>query len=98
LTIFGDVHPSDRLGLICPTSEFFRQFVQPAVLAIFLDVPECLAVHPGRAVVGTAAIVGMLQDVPAVQLVIEGVEPIVRRVLRFGVQRRLQLPNLVWRY
>ena len=42
---------------------FGRQFVQPPVAAVRLDVLEGLAVDPRRAVVGTAAQVGELQDV-----------------------------------
>ena len=94
---FGDVHASDRLGSVRLVPEFFRQFVQPPVHAVRLDVREGLAVDPRCAAVGTAAGVGEPQDVAAVHLVVQRVEPIVGRVLRFGVQRRLQLPNLQWR-
>ena len=47
-------------GSIRLLPEFFRQFVQPAVHAVRLDVLERLAVDPRRAVVGTAAVVGEL--------------------------------------
>ena len=47
--------------------------------------------------VGPAAFVGEAQDVAAIDLVVEGVEAVVGRVLRFGVQRRLERPNLQWR-
>src|SRR5512135_2102714 len=51
-----------------------------------------------RAVVGTAADVGPLQDVSAVYLVVQRVEPIGGRPLRFGMQRLLELLNLWWRW
>ena len=47
-----------------------------------LDTSRCSSVMK-------AAKEGPLQNVLAVQFVIQGVEPITRRVLRFGVQRRL---------
>ena len=84
-------------GLIRLLPELFRQFVQPLVRTVRLDVREALAVDPRCAAVGTAAHVGEPQNVAAVHLVVQGIEPIVGRVLRFGVQRRLQLPNLHWR-
>src|SRR5262249_52948821 len=56
-----------------------------------------LTVHPRGAVVGAAAQVGELQDVPSVHLVVQRVEPITRRSLRFGMQRRLEFLNLRWR-
>ena len=89
---------ADRPGLIRLVSEFFRQFVQPPVASQLLDVVEALAVDPGHAAISQAADKGPLQDVSAVHLVVQGVKPVVRRVLRFGVQRRLQLPNLHWRW
>mgnify|MGYP001564741527 CR=1 FL=1 len=42
---------------------------------------------PDLNVVGTAASVGVLEDIHSVELVVERVEPIARRSLRFGVQR-----------
>ena len=70
-------------------SEFFRQFVQPSVNAILLDVVETLAVDPWHAAVSPTALIGEAQNITAINLVVEGVKPIVWRVLRFGVQRRL---------
>ena len=78
-------------------SQFGRQFVEPSVAPVRLDVLEGLAVHPRGAVVGATAQVGELQDVPSIHLVVEGVEPIPRRSLRFGMQRRPEFLNLRWR-
>ena len=65
--------------------------------AIRLDVVERLAVHTRRAVVDAAAGVRECQDVTAVHLVVEGIEAIVRRALRFRVQGGLKFPNRRWR-
>ena len=86
---FRDEHAPDRLGTIRFVLEFFRQFVQPPIFSVRLDVRETLAVDPLCAVVDTTADEGPLQDVSPIQLVVQSVEPVVRRVLRFGVQRRL---------
>ena len=91
-------HASHGVRSIRSLPQFGRQFVQPPVAAVRLDVLEGLAVHPRRAVVGTAAQVGELQDVSSVHLVVQPVEPIPGRSLRFGMQRRLELLNLRWRY
>ena len=90
---FREVHPTHGLGLVRLASQVTRQFVQPAFHAIRLDVVEGLAVDPRRPTVGTAAAEGDLQDVPTVHLVVEGIEPIAGRSLRFGMQRLLEFPN-----
>jgi hypothetical protein len=94
---FRDVHASDRSRDVRSLAEVIRQFVQPPVHAVGLDVLERLAVESRRATVGTAAGVGPRQHVSSVQLVVQRIEPIVGRLLRFGVQRRLEFPNLRWR-
>jgi len=93
---FRDEHTTHRVRSIRSLSQFGRQFVEPPVAPVRLDVVEGLAVHPRGAVVGAAAQVGELQDVPPVHLVVVGVEPILRRSLRFGMQRRLEFLNLRW--
>ena len=95
---FREEHAPDRLRSVRLRLQFRRQFVQPAVPAIRLDVLERLAVDPWCAAVGTATRVGRLQHIPAVHLVVQRVEPIVGRPLRFGMQRLLELLNLGWRY
>ena len=94
---FGDVNPSHRPGMIGSISEFLDHFVEPPVQAIRLDVLETLAIDPRRAVVVTATDVGELQDVATIHLVVQRIEPIARRSLRFGVQRLLEFLNLRWR-
>src|SRR5262249_15291125 len=93
---FRDEHATHGVRSIRSSSQFGRQFVEPSVAPVRLDVLEGLAVHPRGAVVGPAAQVGELQDVPSVDLVVQPVEPIVRRSLRFGMQRRLEFLNLRW--
>jgi hypothetical protein len=90
---FRDVHASDRLGTVRSLAEVVRQFVQPSVQAVRLDVLERLAVDPRCAAVATTARVGPLQNVAAVHLVVQRVESIGGRLLRFGVQRHLEFLN-----
>ena len=85
LAVLGDVYPSDRLGLVRSLAQFLRQFVQPLFFAVRLDHREGYPVDAFHATVDTAAMVGVGQDVLAINLVVEGVEPVARRSLRFGV-------------
>ena len=94
---FRDEHTAHRVRSIRSLSQFGRQFVEPSVSPVRLDVLEGLAVHPRGAVVGATAQVGEFQDVPAIHLVVQPVEPIPRRSLRFGMQRRPEFLNLRWR-
>ena len=94
---FRDEHATHGVRPIRSLSQFGRQFVEPSVSPVRLDVREGLAVHPRGAVVGATAQVGELQDVPAIHLVVQPIEPILRRSLRFGMQRRLEFLNLRWR-
>src|SRR3954463_10518207 len=71
--------------------------VQPPVQAVRLDVLERLVIDPRCAAVGTAADVGPSQHVATVHLVVQHVEPIVGRSLRFGMQRLLEFLNPGWR-
>jgi hypothetical protein len=57
-----------------------------------------LTIHPGRALVRKATAVGKCQDIATPHLVIQRVEAIVGRAIRFGMQRLPQLLNLGWRY
>jgi hypothetical protein len=88
-----DVHSPNRLWMIRPIPEFFRRFVQPSLQPSGLDVLERLTIHTCGPAVNTAAAVGVCQDILSVQLVTEAIEAVVGRSLRFGMQRRLQIPN-----
>ena len=94
---FRDEHATHGVRSIRPLPQFGRQFVEPSVAPLRLDVLEGLAIDPRRAVVGAAAQGGEFQDVPSVPLVVQPVEPIPRRSLRFGMPRRLEFRNLRWR-
>ncbi len=95
---FRSVHASHRSGAVRLRFQVRRQFVQPPVPPVPLDVLERLVVDPRRAAVGTTAGVGLLQHVLAVHLVVQGVEAVGGRSLRFGMQRRLEFLNLGWRW
>ena len=64
-------------------SECLRQFPEPALYPIRLDVGELLFVHPGCALVGLAAAPGVLQDVRTPHLVVQRVEAKPGFCLRF---------------
>jgi hypothetical protein len=91
---FGDENAAARLWLVRLHSQVVRQFVQPLLNAVFFDVRELLAVDPRRTTVGTAAVEGEAQDVATVQLVVQRIEAIAGRSLRFGMQSLLEFPNL----
>ena len=82
---FRDPDPPDGLRLIRPLAEFFRQFTQPPLPAVPLDVVERLAIDPGCAAVHPAALVGPRQHVRTVELVVQQVKAIAGRCLRFGM-------------
>jgi hypothetical protein len=94
---FRDEHTSHGLGSVRLGFQVRRQFVQPPVPSVRLDVLERLVIDPRRAAVAPAAGVGESQDVAAVHLVVQGIESIAGRSLRFGMQRLLEFPNLGWR-
>ena len=93
-----DVNPTDRLGAIGSAPESFREQFQPSVQPVRLDVLEGLAVYSRSSAVGSAAVVGMTQDIFAVHFVVQRVEPLVGRSFGLGVQRRLQPADLFWGY
>src|SRR5437868_2117994 len=78
-------------GWIGSLLQLLRQFVQPSLFSVRLDVLERLAVDSRRSAIGFAAFIGESQNVLSVPLVIQRIEAKVGRFLRFIVQRRLQL-------
>ena len=62
-----------------------RQFAEPPLHPIRLDVRELLTIHTRCALVGAALGIGMRQDVLATDLVVQGVEAIPGFRLRFCV-------------
>jgi len=77
--------PPDRLRSIRLISERKRQFRQPPLDAVRLDIREVLTVHAGCALVGAALGVGMGQNVVAADLVLQCVEAVASFRLRFRV-------------
>jgi hypothetical protein len=80
-----DMHPPHGCRLIPPAFQLLRQFIEPPVQPVLLDVLETLVIHTRRSFVGFAAVVGVNQNVSSIHFVVQGVEPIVRRSLRFGM-------------
>jgi len=78
-------HSSDRLRSVCLPPERKRQFSQPPLDPICLDVSEVLAVHARCALVGAALGVSMSQNIRAADLLVQGVEAITGFCLRFRV-------------
>jgi hypothetical protein len=69
-----DEHPTRRERSVAAGPEVRGQLVEQPVDAVVLDVGEGLAVDAGRAAVAAHLAPRPLQDVPAMDLVIERVE------------------------
>src|SRR4029434_10072297 len=87
------VHSSDGSRSVSLLPDGKRQFAEPPLHPIRLDVRKILTVHTRCALVGAALGVSMRQDVLTADLVVQGVEAITGFCLRFRVQRRLQFLN-----
>jgi hypothetical protein len=83
------MNPPNRLGTVSFCSKFFRQFVQPTPMTIRLDVLERLPIDAFRSAVLPAKTIGVLEHIRSIHLVVQRIEAIVGRSLRFGMQRRL---------
>jgi len=90
---FGDEHSSDRIRLVALLPERKRQFAEPPLDAIRLNVREVLTVHTRCALVGAALGISMGQNVLTADLVVQRIEAIAGFCLRFRVQRLLQFLN-----
>ena len=90
---FGNVDPPHRLRTVRLPFQGLRQFTQPPLDAERLDVREILAVHARCPAVAASQPVSKIQNVAAIHLVVQRVEAIVGRSLRFGMQRVLKLLN-----
>src|ERR1700741_5385872 len=78
-------HSSDWLWPVGLLPERKRQFSQPSLNPVCLDIRKILAVDPRRALVGAALGTGMRQNVVAANLVVQSVETIAGLRLRFRV-------------
>ena len=86
-------HSSDGFRSVSLLPERKRQFAQPPLHSVCLDVREFLAVHTRCAFVGAALGISMSQDVVVADLVVQRIEAIAGFCLRFRVQRHLQFLN-----
>ena len=78
-------HSSDRVRSVGLLPERKRQFAEPPLHPIRLDIREVLTVHARCALVGAALGIGMRQDILAANLVVQRVEAIAGFCLRFRV-------------
>ncbi len=72
---FRDEHASDRSGTIRSVLEFLRQFVQPPISAVRLDVRKALAVDPRCPAIFAAADESPLQNAAAFPIYTQGRRP-----------------------
>ena len=79
------IHSSDWLWPISLLPERKRQFSQPPLDPVCLDVRKILAVDTRRALVGAALGISMRQNVVAADLVVQSVKAIAGLRLRFRV-------------
>src|SRR5262249_43689693 len=78
-------HSSDWLWPVSLLPERKRQFSQPSLNPVRLDIRKILAVDARRALVGAALGIGMRQNVVAANLVVQSVEAIAGLCLGFRV-------------
>ena len=90
-----DHHPSHRLGLIRLGSQFRLDAGQPVLQPRRLDRREAHAINAWCALVGAHQVIRMAQNVRAVDLVVEQVEPEVRLRLRLEIELPLKRPDLI---
>ena len=69
-------------------SEGVRQFSEPALHPVCLNVFETFSVYTGCTLVGATAGIGVFQNVPSIDLVVQGIEAKAGFTLRFDMQAR----------
>ena len=82
---FRDKHSSDGVWSVSLLLERNRQFAEPPLHPIRLDVREVLSIHTRCAFVRAALSIGVSQDILTVNLVVQRVEAIPGFRLRFRV-------------
>lgn len=92
-TLLRYVDSSSRLRLVRLLLEFLRQFTDPPVQTVRLDVLETFLVYTRCAAVGLASGIGMPKNVFSIHLVVQRIEPKARLLLRSDMERHLQLLN-----
>ena len=81
----GYPHPFDRSRSVGVVPKPLRQFPEPVRHSRRFDVREIHPVHAGGALIGAALPVGEREDILAVHLVVQEVEPKRGFGLRFGM-------------
>jgi len=81
----GDKHSPDRRWSVRLLPERHRQFAEPLLHAVRLDIGKVLTIHTRRPFVGAALGIGMGQDILPIQLVVQRVEAEPGFRLRFRV-------------
>jgi hypothetical protein len=79
------VHSPDWVRSVGLVPERKRQFAQPALQSVRLDLGEILSVYPRRAFIRAALGIGMRQDVVTADLVVQSIKPVAGFRLRFRV-------------
>src|SRR5262249_37215855 len=92
------IHSSDWLWSISLLPERKRQFSQPPLGPVALDVRKILAVDTRRTLVRAALGIGMRQNVVAADLVVQGVEAIAGLCLRKRLNKRMEAWIWAWRF
>ena len=88
-------HPARGQRPPSPLPQIRGQLIEQPVNPVLLDIGDGLPVDAGRAMIGAHQLPRPLQNVPAVDLVIERVEPTSGISLGRPVKRSLQFSNLV---
>jgi hypothetical protein len=90
-----DEHPARRERPPPPLLQIRGQLSEQSVNPVPLDISDGLLVDAGRATIGAHQLPRPLQDVPAVNLVVERVEPSLGIGLGRPVERSLQFSDFV---
>src|SRR5690349_788676 len=92
-----DHHPPHRCWSIRLLLQLFPDARQPLFEPLRFDRCECHPIYPRCAVVRTHQVIGVAQDVAAIDLVVEQVEAEVRFCLCLEIQLPLEGPDLTGR-
>jgi hypothetical protein len=97
-TSFGNVNPPHRTRPIRLGLQFPLQLLKPcfASLRCRRDGLDTLSIHSRRTAVALDHLKRMLQKLQSCQFTIQAPEPVTRLCLGFGIERALELPELLW--
>src|SRR5208337_737357 len=89
-------HPSHRLRSIPLGAELLPDLGQPLPQSSRFDLRKGLPIHARSAPVELHQFVGVVENIFAVDFVVEQVEAVVRFLLRLAIQLPLKRPDLIW--